>query len=422
MPKKYRIPLLFICGTMLFTCSKFQCIAIPGAVFNELQMKWGLTASQVTGFGASFMYVYAIAQLFAGLLCDRYGGIRVIAAGGIFFTLGSFLFALSDNYFLLCTGRGLIGLGASTFYLGLVTEAIRYFNRNYAIVISGVIVTGYFGGIMANAPFAFAVTRTSLRFVLIAASALTLAFYLAFLLLSGAIRKPPVRSVPFSCKNFINVMKLRRNWNLFLFFSVHWGLFYSVQTVIGKKYLEDFCRIPAGAAATVLSATSVLSAVSGFAYVMGSKKLGNRRKPFCMLTAVVTFAVFLLLVVLTAFDLRNTVPAVLYCFLASVASLSAIVVPLIKESNSPGETGSAVAFSSFLAYIFVAAFGNIIGGMLNLFSPENAGEKLIYSREAYLAVFCFLLVCSVAVLYWAAQIKEAAPRRNGGTDSTNPPK
>ncbi|MBQ9502279.1 MAG: MFS transporter [Lentisphaeria bacterium] len=413
IPKKYRVPLLFICGTILFTCSKFQCIAIPGAVFNELQMKWGLTPSQVTGFGASFMYVYAVAQLFAGLFCDRYGGIRVIALGGIFFTLGSFLFSLSDNYILLCTGRGLVGLGASTFYLGLVAEAIRCFKRNYAVVISGVIVTGYFGGIMANAPFAFAVTRSSLRSVLTCASVLTLAFYLAFLLLSGAVRKPPVRDVPFSCRTFVNVMKNRRNWNLFLFFSVHWGLFYSIQTVIGKKYLEDFCGISADAAAAVLSATSVLSAVSGFAYVMGSRRLSNRRKPFCLLTAIVTFSVFLLLAVLTALDIRCFTPAVLYCFLASVASLSAIVVPLIKESNAPGETGSAVAFSSFLAYIFVAVFGNVIGGILDLFSPENAGGKLIYSRGAYLTVFGFLLVCSAAVLCWAARIKEAAPRLRG---------
>ena len=98
--KKYRVWLLFICGTMLYFAANLQRVAIPGAVFNELQTKWNLSASQVTGFGASFMYVYAFAQLFVGLLCDRYGGARVMFSGGILFSLGGFLFALVDNYFV----------------------------------------------------------------------------------------------------------------------------------------------------------------------------------------------------------------------------------------------------------------------------------------------------------------------------------
>ncbi|MBE6394033.1 MAG: MFS transporter [Lentisphaerae bacterium] len=405
--KKYRVWLLFICGTMLYFAANLQRVAIPGAVFNELQTKWGLSASQVTGFGASFMYVYAFAQLFVGLLCDRYGGARVMFSGGILFVLGGFLFALVDNYFLLCLGRALTGFGASAFYLGLVSEAIRYFKRNYSLVISLIVMTGYAGGIVANAPFSFAVGCWGLRETLIIAGVFSLLFYLLYLIPFKCVRKPSVcYDVKFSGKNFLAVIKIRNNWNIFLFSGVNWGLYYSIQTVIGKKYLEDFCGISTGTAALVLSTTSVISAVAGFVYAITSKKLGDRRKPLCLLTGSMCFFVFLMLTILTASGCRNFIPAILMCCLASTSSLSAIVIPLIKESNSAKETGSAIAFSNFGAYILVAVFGNVIGGIMNLFPPEKIGGKLIYSQYAYVSVFAFMFLCACGVLFWVIKLKE----------------
>ena len=352
------------------------------------------------------MYVYAISQLFVGLLCDRFGGARVIAAGGGIFLLGCFTFAFAENYYLLCIGRGLTGMGGCTFYLGMVAEAIRYFKKNYSIIISIIIMTGYAGGVTANAPFSYAVSCTSLHTVLIAAALLPLVVYLLYLIPYSLISRVPIRDIPFSYKNFLTVMKNRSNWNIFLFFSVHWGIFYTIQTVIGKKYLEDFCNIPAGTAALVLSASSFITAISGFVFVIVCRKLGNRRKPLCMLTAWMTLTVFLLLVILTACDIRNAIPAGLICLLASTSSLSAIVVPMIKENNSTDVTSSAIAFSNAFSYILVAVFGNVTGAILNLFTPENIGGKLIYSRDAYLAVFSIMLLGACGVLFWVRRIRE----------------
>ena len=405
--KKYRVWLLFICGTMLYFAANLQRVAIPGAVFNELQMKWDLSASQVTGFGASFMYVYAFSQLFVGLLCDRWGGAKVMFSGGILFTAGGFIFALVDNYFMLCLGRALTGFGASAFYLGLVSEAIRYFKRHYSVVISLIVMVGYTGGIVANAPFSFAAGCWGLRETLIISGVFSLVFYLLYLIPFKMVQKPQVRyDVGFSGKNFLAVMKIKNNWNIFLFSGVNWGLYYSIQTVIGKKYLEDFCNIPTGTAALVLSATSVISAVAGFVYALTCKRLGDRKKPLCLLTGIITCSVFLLLTILTASGCRNFVPAVLMCCLACGSSLSAIVIPLIKESNAAKETGSAIAFSNFGAYILVAVFGNVIGGIMNLFTPEKADGKLIYSQNAYFSVFAFMLICACGVLFWAVKLKE----------------
>ena len=410
--KKYRIGLLFICGTMLYFAANLQRVAIPGAVFNELQMTWNLSASQVTSFGACFMYVYAVSQLFVGLLSDRFSGMRVIFAGSILFAAGGFLFALSNNYYLLCIGRGLTGLGASAFYLGLVGEALRYFKKNYSVIISVIVMTGYAGGIVANAPFSFTVEKMGLRTTLVIAAVFSLVFYLLYLIPYKFVRKPPIRrEVGFSGSKFLAVLKIRYNWNIYLFSGINWGLYYALQTVIGKKYLEDFCRISTGTAGVVLSVMGVISAVAGLLYALGSKRLGNRRKPFCLLTGFTTSIVFFLLLLLTALDCRNFIPAVLMCILAGTASLSAIVIPLFKESNDSRDAGSIIAFSNFAAYICVAIFGNMIGSIMNLFTPENIDGKLIYSREAYFAVWTVMFLFGLGVLFWAFRIKETYGKR-----------
>ena len=101
----------------------------------------------------------------------------------------------------------------------------------------------------------------------------------------------------------------------------------------------------------------------------------------------------------------------LKCILAGTASLSAIVIPLFKESNDSRDAGSIIAFSNFAAYICVAIFGNMIGSIMNLFTPENIDGKLIYSREAYLAVWTVMFLFGLGVLFWAFRIKETYGKR-----------
>ena len=225
------------------------------------------------------------------------------------------------------------------------------------------------------------------------------------------VRRPPVRQVSFSIKPFVSVLKVHHNWFISAFCSLNWGLYYSLQTVIGKKFLEDYCSIPTGKAAVLLSMTSVISAVSGFIYAVVSKKTGNRRKPLCLLTGITTFSVFLLLFMITAFDIRNAFPAFLICCLAGTASLSCIIIPLINETNSSNDTGAMIALNNCISYVLVAVFGTVIGGILNMFTPEAVNGRMVYSREAYLTLFTVMFICSAVVLFSASKLKETFGKR-----------
>lgn len=402
---------LILCGTGLYFFANIQRVAVPGAIFDLLQEDLRLSAPGVTALGSVFMYVYALNQLLIGLFVNRYGGRRVILPGAFLFCLGSLLFPLSAGGWLYFC-RALTGFGASSLYLALIDETIRACRKNYAIAVSLVITAGYAGGIVANAPFAALARAVGWQRALLGVAAATILFYLLFALVSCRRKLPPVRrDVPFRFSPFLQVFRERNNRIVFLFSGLNFGLYYVIQTVIGKKFLEDFCGFSSPDAAWILSLTGLISAVAGTLLAVLSRLAGNRRSLFCRIAGVVSLAVFGLTALLLFLDIRSGWIALLFCLLASTGSMSSIVIPLLHETNPRDLAGPAVCVMNFSFYLAVAFFGNLSGWLLNTTPPMPVGGVLVYSRDSYLAVFTALALASIAVCTGAVRLRDRGARR-----------
>ncbi|NLF93986.1 MAG: MFS transporter [Oligosphaeraceae bacterium] len=397
---------MLACGTILYFLANLQRAAIPGAVFDILQAELQVSAPYITAFGAVFMYVYAINQLATGLLVDRYGGRRVILAGGLFFCLGSVLFPLSHSLPMLYLSRALTGLGASAIYLSLIKETMRAFPGNYTIMISCVIMCGYAGGIMASAPLVAGVEAIGFRPLLLLLGATAVLFYVLFGLLNLTLKLPQINPVPLNLTPLKAVLQNQHNRDLCIFSGLNFGLYYVIQTVIGKKFLEDFCRLEASTAAWIISLLGVFSAVSGMSMAIISRLTGNRRQIFCRLAGWVCISVFAALTLLVFFELRTPWLAVLLCLFSLTASLSAITIPLLNETNPPHLTGSAVSLMNFTFFLAVAVFGNTVGFLLNIFPPELHGAVQVYTPKSYLTVFATLTIFAAISAKHALKMRE----------------
>ena len=406
-----RVKILLVFAALLYFFTNIQRVAIPGAVFNQLQEKYQLSAPYITALGAIFMYVYAGMQLVVGLLADRFGGFRTMLLGGAVFSVGSLWFPYTETPLPMYVARALTGLGGSMIYLSLIQETIAAFPKNYTIMVAAMIMAGYAGGITANAPFSALVNSCGLDPTLLGVGVLTL---LCFLLYSGVlttVKLPAVRASSFHPEKFLEVLKVRHNRHLFLFIGLNWGIYYVIQTVIGKKYLEDCCGISQGTAAWVLSAMGFLSAVAGFSFAVISRHIGNRRRVFCRISGVMCATALLGITVLTA-AAGGWLPAVLFCCLATTASMTSIAIPLLKETNDPALAGSAIAFMNFCSYVSVAVLGNAAGFLLNIFPPERVGNVLVYSRWSYLALLVPMCAGALVVLRYSWRMREPCEENN----------
>ena len=396
---------LSICGVLYFIAN-FQRIAIPGAVFDILEQELSVTAPYITAFGAVFMYVYALGQLITGVMVDRYGGLRVIACGGIIFGLGCILFPISSALPIMYTSRALIGFGCSMFYLSLVKELKNlYSDKDYGIALSVMLFVGYLGGIVANAPFVSAMKYMNWRDILTVFAAVIVISLVVFYLLLGRINLPSVnKEVSLKLSSFLNVLKIKHNRNLFSFACCNFGMSYVIQTIIGKKFLEDYCMFTVSKAAMVLSIMAIIAAVFNIINASVCKLCHNHRVIFLKGAAVVTFASMLIIFLFVLLDIRSECIGLIFFVIAGNASISSLLIPVIQNSNKEEVAVTAVSIMNFCFFMMVGILGTLTGLILNLHIPERINGILVYSRESYLLLFGVFLALSIFEMYKAAKL------------------
>lgn len=404
---------LIALGSILYFAANIQRVAVPGAVFDVLQNDLHTTAQSITSLGAAFMYIYALSQLVIGILIARFGGFRVITVGSLLFLGGSLMFPFSQSLPLLYFSRVLIGLGSATLYIGLINETRRLVpKRNFGVVLSFILLIGYLGGIIANAPLVMVVDKVGWReaFVLTGViSSIACALFMIIDRNKSVSHQEIDKSVHMDLELYKETFENKKNFSLYAFACLNYGLYYVVQTVIGKKFLEDFCLMPVMKSATVLSIMGGLYAISGSILAVWSKAALNRRTIFLRVTSFNTLFVFSAILACVCFDIRTPLIAVLFCTIAFGASLSPLLVPLLHDFNGEKVANTAVSVMICGFYLTVAVLGNVVGCFLDMFKPVmNPNGVMASSNSSYIAIFSLAVVLAIFSFINVFRIDESA--------------
>ncbi len=406
--------LLILSGTVLYFFANLQKVIIPGAIFDELQVRFGVSASRITWLGAGFMYIYSLGQLAVGVMTDRYSGSRVLAAGGVIFCAGSLLSAYDGSLWLLMFSRVLTGFGACTVYLSMVKMVTRISGSFFPVVLGMVTIVGYSGSVVGGTPFVSLVHRAGYSVSMLILGGVTAFFYLLYLLNCTAAELPPVkREVRFSWYSFKGAFANRHNICIWLTLGIGFGSFYLLQTTIGKKFMEDFAGVSASQAGMVLSVTMVMAAVNGFGLALLSRLLRNRRRIFMRFCGFGSFAGALLTFCCVLFEWRSWYIAVAgWIIMAFAGNCSPISAALIRETNEEHRFGTVLSISNGFAYLVIAVLGSAAGMLMDMFPPEKVLDSgtVVYGRSSYLAVFGFLCMLGAVAAIASLFLKETYGR------------
>lgn len=408
--RKYYIHIsLIILGIILYFMANFHRVAVPGPIFDILQKDFSISAPYVTAFGAIFMYVYAIGNLFIGILVDKFSGIKVLLFGSIIFSLGAILFTHTNSLPLVYFARALLGLGAASFYLSLLQEAKKCFpDRYFGIAVSVIIFTGFLGGVFANAPFIAIVDKIGWRSAL---DCMTVFIIIATVLFASTQHLLKTlhenKKVHICLAPYLEVMKNKNNRYLFLFVAVNGGLYYALQTVIGVKFLKDFMAQPTSTAAFFLSCMIVVAAVSGMVLASLSKMFNNRRVIFLKIVAILSLVVFAFVSVFLVLDVKTPLVIALILMLSICGGMSPLTVPIVHATNPHEIRSTAVSIMNCFFFLTVGFVGTAIGFLLDLFpATKDVTGHLIYGNNSYLAVFLTFSILSIIEVFAAFKVKD----------------
>ncbi|MBO5793424.1 MAG: MFS transporter [Lentisphaeria bacterium] len=393
-------------GVMLYFFANLQRVAIPGSIFNELQTDLNASAKYITALSSMFMYIYAAGQLCAGLLADRYGGERVITFGALLFCLGSILFPFCTSLPLLYFCRFLVGMGASSIYLSLVKILATRFPKKFPVLLGFFLLWGYAGGVVATAPLVYMAKELTWRTTMAVFGAGSLVSYLLFVLSKHFVTLPRVTNTPFSFRVFGELLKRKHNRNIILYSACSFGTYYCIHTVIGKKFLEDFCMMSTEKAAFYITILGIIASVSAFCMALVSQMCGGRRKIFLVMSGCVAVFSYGFILVAICCNWRTSFVGILLFAVAWFANQGTISVPTMKDTNVPEAMGAIVSLCNGLVYLMVALLGNAVGLLLDLFEPVKRGNVLIYTNNSYMAVFLLFLLLSCCTLYNACRLRD----------------
>lgn len=403
----FRLALILI-ATVFYFLANIHRAGIPGAIFDILQGDFKSGACAITFLGAIFCYTYAFVQLIVGLLVDKIGGFRVIAAGSVLFAIGAMLFPFSSNLILLYLSRIFVGFAAATFYLSTVREVKKYAkDSNFSLAVSYILFFGYSGGIIANAPLVLCVNNLGWRNVFSFIGFFTLVLSILYLIILALFRPVHIeKETKFSLSPFREILSNKKNITLYIFGGVNYGLYYVLQSVIGKKFLQDFCNFDINKAAVILSIMALICACAGTITAFISKCMNNKRAPIFKLVSVLSFISFLTVFLCLAFDFHTKLIAFVFLIPAFIGSISPLLILSIHLINRYEICATAVSIQNFGFFMTVGILGTLCGALMNVFKPNEINGVLIYGNQSYMLVFGLFLLLSIVEMFFAFKIED----------------
>ena len=128
---------------------------------------------------------------------------------------------------------------------------------------------------------------------------------------------------------------------------------------------------PTVKAAMILSIMAIVAAVFNIINASVCKLCHNHRVMFLKGASVVTFLSLLIIFLLILFDIRSAVIGLIFCIIAGNASISALLIPVIQQSNRESSAVTAVSIMNFSFFMMVGILGTLTGFLLNIHTPER---------------------------------------------------
>jgi MFS family permease len=289
-------------GALLYLMGFFQRVA-PAVMTDELMSDFGINAAGLGSLSAFYFYSYVAMQIPTGVIADRWGPRRLLAAGAFVAGLGTLLFALSDVIFWAGIGRLLIGGSVAVAFVGLLKVANNWFPPRLFAMVSGLaLFCGIVGAVCAGPPLRMLMSLYSWRSIIAGSAVFT------FIVCVGIwifVRDTPSEK---GYENFIQpgnpsaghkqpgiisgIVEVFRYPNTLLLFVIPSGTVGCVLTfsgLWGVPYLATHHNLTTTGASVLASALLVAWAVGGPIFGWFSDHLG-RRKPLYLLGFGLSFA------------------------------------------------------------------------------------------------------------------------------------
>jgi MFS family permease len=147
------VPWIMWLQAVFFYFYQFIIRVATGNIREPLTLEFNLTASQYGMFSAYWLISYALLQIPAGIVLDKWGTRKIFSISAFICGIGTFIMASTESFNWLCLGRLLIGAGSASAFIGTFKVSSEWFSPKMTPILVGVISgVGVLGASLAGAP------------------------------------------------------------------------------------------------------------------------------------------------------------------------------------------------------------------------------------------------------------------------------
>ncbi|MGC1854987.1 MAG: MFS transporter [Candidatus Aquirickettsiella sp.] len=360
-------PWLVIVLAAAFLFYKYILQVSPSIMTEDLMRVFQVQGTGLGNLAASFFYSFLLAQLFVGVLLDRYSPRLLTTIAILLCAAGIYIFSKAHTLSVANWARALIGVGAAFATVSYMKMTSLWFKPNQFAFVGGLLASAaMLGAVVGQVPLSFVVSSFGWRqsLYLCSVSGLILAglFYLI-------VRDKPAGSLcqigeveKFSFHDVWTVLNNKQNWLITLYSGLAFSPIDAFAGLWCIPFLKETYQVSHTQAA-------VLASLIFLGLAFGSPLLGlwsdrlNKRLPVMLINAFVALITIILIIYVNHFPLW-LLGTLLFIFGFSTGAFM-LGFALGRELNKITVAATIIALINTGDIIFSAVTQPLIGKLLD---------------------------------------------------------
>ncbi|KTC79318.1 MFS transporter [Legionella cherrii] len=391
----------------------YECLlqVSPSVMSNELMRDFAVTSQTLGILSGVYFYSYAAMQLPGGVLMDYFGPQRLLTLATIVCAVSTIAFGMTNNFFMACVARLMIGFGSAFAAVGTMKLAANWFSSQRFALLTGLMVTiGMLGAIGGEAPLALLIDAFGWRQSMLIMG--TIGLVLAVLLSVIAKDTPqnheithhhPIEEEPL-IPSLLSLIKNKQLWLV----ACYGGLMYMATPVFcglwGVPFLMTKMEITKTTAANYISLVFIGWAIASPLWGIFSNRIGLRKPPMYIgcIGALICSTIFIFA------PINNEIYMELLLFAFGIFSAGFLpAFTVAKELCNKKYVATGLSFMNMMNMIGIALAQPLIGFILDrMWKGELNGNVRVYPLEAYHTGLAILPIGMLIALIILPKIKE----------------
>ncbi len=389
--------------TNLFLRSNF------GVMTPDLARELALEPAALSTVASAYFFAYAAMQVPTGILLDRFGSRRTIAALLLFTAIGTALFAVGTSASTLTLARLLMGFGCAGVFTGAFYVLAHWLESDRVVTQVGALNSfSSLGALCATTPFAMLIAAIGWResYWLFTAFVALLTLAVAALLRDAPPDRtpPPVRPQGFVTAVAGVLEALRQpGMRRLLVAGLPMSSAGTIAGVWGAPYLQDVHALDDIGRGNVLLAMAASAIVGHFLHGQIARRL-NTLKGMILAGSCVIFLATAMLALIERPPL--TLVVVLFCLIGLSGAFPAVAHAHTRGLVAPHLVGRGISLTNMGIMAAVAFMQLVFGWIIGAFAHGSAAPP----EQAYRAGFAALAAAALLAIAIYAPVRDVRPR------------